>query len=132
MAQTTLIKCSNCGKLIESLGEVEVICRFCGSKTSADEDKEETDFMRRAQIFNLEEDIKNEMFIRNISLLLASVTLVTGLFIVLAVNTSIVFMIVSLVMLLGWGGFGYFHHQNLDKLKSKKFDLAGGKLLSGY
>ncbi|MDP6156991.1 MAG: hypothetical protein QF682_12780 [Candidatus Thermoplasmatota archaeon] len=132
MAQTTLIKCSNCGKLIESLGEVEVICRFCGSKTSADEDKEETDFMRRAQIFNLEEDIKNEIFIRNISLLLASVTLVTGLFIVLAVNTSIVFMIVSLVMLLGWGGFGYFHHQNLDKLKSKKFDLAGGKLLSGY
>jgi len=132
MAQTTLIKCTNCGKLIESLGEAEVNCRYCGSKTSAEEDKEETDFMRRAQIFNLEDDIKNEIFIRNISLILAFVTLLTGLFIVLAVNTTIVFMIVALVMFLAWGGFGYFHHLNLDKLKSKKFDLAGGKLLSDY
>ena len=88
--------------------------------------------MRRAQIFNLEDDIKNEIFGKKIGFLLAGLTFAVGLFITLMVNTSIIFMILSLVLILAWLGFGIFHHRKLDELKSKKFDLAGGKLLSDY
>jgi len=132
MAQMTLIKCGNCGKQIESLGETEVVCRYCGSKTTAEEDKEETDFMRRAQIFNLEDEIKKEKFVRNITIIAAGLTFGIGLFIALAVNTSPAFMVIFVILFLGLGGLGYWRHSNLDKLKSKKFDLAGGKLLSGF
>ena len=132
MAQMTMVKCTNCGKQIDSLGESELICRYCGKKTVVEDEKDDTDFMRRAQIFNLEDDIKNEMFGKKICFLLAGLTLAVGLFLTLAVNTNIFFMILSLVLLLVWFGFGYVHHSKLDKLKSKKFDLAGGKLLSDY
>ena len=132
MAQMTLIKCNNCGKHIESLGETEVVCRYCGKKTTAEEEKEETDYMRRARIFNLEDDIKKEKFVRNITFIMAGLTFAMGLFITLAINTSPVFMMIAVVLFLVLGGLGYWRHNNLDKLRSKKFDLAGGKLLSDY
>jgi len=132
MAQMTMVKCTNCGKQIDSLGESELICRYCGKKTVVEDEKEATDFMRRAQKLNLEDDIKNEIFGKKIGFLLAGLTFAVGLFITLMVNTSIIFMILSLVLILAWLGFGIFHHRKLDELKSKKFDLAGGKLLSDY
>ncbi len=132
MAEMTLIKCTSCGKRIESLGESEVVCRYCGEKIVVEEEEQETDYMRRAQIFNLEDEIKNEVFQRKVGFLLSGVTLLSGLFLALAVNTSIIFMVISLVLFVGFLLFGAVHHRKLDKLKSQKFDLAGGKLLGGY
>ena len=132
MAEMTLIKCTNCGKQIESLGETEVTCRYCGEKVVVKEDEEETDFMRRAQIFNLEDEIKSEKFQKKIGFILLGLTLGALLFLFFAVNTQPIFMVINAVLFLGCLGFSIVHHKKLDKLKSQKFDLAGGKLLGGY
>ncbi len=132
MRKTTLIKCNNCNKTIDSLGKNKVSCRYCGKVTAIDTDDSDSDVMRRAQIFNLDDIIKKESFMRNMALGESVLTLAVGLFLLLFVTTNIAIMVFVFVAFAACVTFALMKHTKLEKTKGMKSDLDGGKLLSEY
>lgn len=132
MSKMNLIKCSNCGKRIESYGENEVSCRYCGKKTVIEKDDSDTDVMRTAQILNLEDTIVKNLYIRNIAFVETTITLVLGLFLVLFVSKNIPIMIIFFVLFCVSSVFVFLVQKRLEKAKSMKRDLTGGGMISDY
>jgi hypothetical protein len=123
-----MIKCGNCGRMLEDTFQEHIICRYCGKKTNREEalsNSEEE--IRRRVIWDISDNIRKYKLMRNVGFGIGPVLLfIAFLFLFSNVFTLYIQLIFVATLGLGcaWLFVGYIASRNLEGGMGKMFDLS--------